>query len=129
MRYALFFLGFMVLVGCRSHSYTNEYVHNSIVGTWSIGTDSMPKVFRFVRTDTFQKHRRGFVFYGDGRLDYYGPWGCQTPPNFRDYKGSWEVDKRGRIVIDIYMFPDTEVHWEIVTLKPKLLRFTTDVVL
>jgi hypothetical protein len=114
---------------CTSPRYTSDYVQTSILGTWSLDTDSNPSVFRFVRTDTFETLRRGFRFHNDGSLDMYGPWGCQMPPNYRQSRGSWAVDNKGRIVVNVQYFTRATAHWEIISLKPDELRFTTDLVL
>jgi hypothetical protein len=128
MKYWILYLVVFV-VACTGPKYTSDYVQTSILGTWSIGTDSTPSVFRFVRTDTFEILRRGFMFNNDGSLDIYGPWGCQMPPFYKKSRGNWHVDNKGRIVVNVLGLSQATAHWEIVSLKPDELRFTTDLVL
>ena len=96
MKYVLVLTVF-TLLACRSLTYPPEEVQSSIVGTWSMVSDSEPHVFRMVKADSFTTFVRGFQFHEDGKLVIYGPWGCQMPPSFREYSGTWRVDKKGNV--------------------------------
>ena len=128
MKYVLVLTVF-TLLACRSLTYPPEEVQSSIVGTWSMVSDSEPHVFRMVKADSFTTFVRGFQFHEDGKLVIYGPWGCQMPPSFREYSGTWRVDKKGNVVVSAFAFSHVQAHWKILSLSSNELRYITDLVL
>jgi hypothetical protein len=116
-------------VACTSTKYTTRELEESIVGTWTLVSDSAGNTLRLVRAASFSKNTRGYKFNADGSVIIYGPWGCQMPPNFRESPAVWSVDKKGRIVIEARSFIQGTAHWKIVSLKDDEMRYTTDLIL
>jgi hypothetical protein len=111
------------VVACKSPQFAAEYVETTIIGTWTQAHDSTNRAFRFVRADTFTKFSKGFTFYEDGSLTMYLPWGCQSPPSFREMPAKWEINKKGEIVIYHSLLPGDPVYLEVLSLTNEELRY------
>lgn len=128
MKYVLISL-IVFAVSCKSPRYTPQYVETTILGTWTQAQDTINKAFRFERADTLIKFSKGFTFYKNGDLIMYLPWGCQSPPSFREMKAKWEVNKKGQLVIDYPLLLGGPVCLKIQSLTNKELIYNSSVIL